>query len=224
MGPSAKHSNTRSASGSFREWPTPLLGNRAIMKSQVKTLLQLLDTFQQAVQTFPEFRYAGDPILRKQTNKVDNTEGKEIGEKLGEVLLTYRQKFRMGRGLAAPQIGINKAVFVTYVNDTIEIFCNPRVVRKSNKTNYYRELCLSSGILAADVKRSEWIELEWLDVNSGELKSKKFDGFLARLIQHEEAHLRGLINLDEAEPGCIGYATFDPLQEKLRSEKLQTWS
>ena len=60
--------------------------------------------------------------------------------------------------------------------------------------------------------------MQWMDENGVE-QTEKFDGFLARLFQHEEAHLRGLINLDEAVKGGIEMATFDPLAEKLRNAR-----
>ena len=77
---------------------------------------------------------------------------------------------------------------------------------------------MSSGVMSADVERPQWVTLKWLDEN-GEQKSQKFESFLARLIQHEIAHLNGKINLDEVVPGKIEYVTFDPTQEVLRETK-----
>jgi peptide deformylase len=57
--------------------------------------------------------------------------------------------------------------------------------------------------------------MEWTDAE-GQNRKEKFGDFLARLYQHEEAHLRGVINLDEAASGGIEFATFDPLKEQLR--------
>lgn len=182
-----------------------------------KEIQDLVSKFDKVLHDFPEVRYAGDPILRKESQEVSVEEGVLIGMKLGEILIKYNKTVGYGRGFAAPQIGEDKAVFVTYVNDKLEIFINPKVVEKSETTNSYRELCLSSGIMSADVKRSEWIVMEWTDEN-GEKHKEKSDGFLARLRQHEEAHLRGIINLDEAKKGGIEFATFDPLKEQLRSD------
>jgi len=147
---------------------------------------------------------------------VDVTQGKSIGDKLGEVLLTYGTIAGIGRGLAAPQIGLNKSVYVTFVDGSLETFINPRVVDKSPDTNFYREVCLSSGIMAADVERSEWVVMEWTGID-GVTHTEKIEGFLARLHQHEEAHLRGILNLDEAAQGGIEFVTFDPTKEQLRN-------
>jgi peptide deformylase len=145
-------------------------------------------------------------------------DGIRISEKLNDVLIKYRKEVGYGRGFAAPQIGENKAVFVTFVDDKLETFINPKIVDKSKETNFYRELCLSSGIMSADVERSEWIVMEWLDVD-GKKHKEKFDGFLARLYQHEEAHLRGKLNIDEVYEGGIEFALFDPLKEQIRKSR-----
>ena len=183
-----------------------------------REIRDLVSGFQNTLQQFPEVKYAGDPILRTPTEEVSIEEGVELGNKLGDTLIRYRKVVGYGRGFAAPQIGENKSVFVTFVNDELQTFINPKIIERSTETNYYKELCLSSGIMSADVERSEWIVMEWFDIK-GEKHTEKFDGFLARLYQHEEAHLRGIINLDEASQGGIEFALFDPLQEKLRATR-----
>lgn len=169
------------------------------------------------LKAFPEFKYLGDPILRTPTNHVEFNEGLAIGKKLGIVLLNYRKLTGMGRGLAAPQIGIAKSVFATFVDNEIQVYINPKVVVSSGETNNYRELCLSSGIMWADVERPASIELEWTN-SLGEKENKVFDSFIARLLQHEEAHMRGICNLDQAVPGTIEIQLSDPLLEKIRAK------
>lgn len=141
-----------------------------------------------------------------------------IAKKLENVLLKYREITGWGRGLAAPQIGENKSVFITYLDNQVAVFINPKIVEKSYSTNFYKELCMSTGVVAADVERPEWVIMEWVDEN-GVQKSEKFDGFKARLYQHEEAHLRGRLNLDDAVSGSIEFVTFDPLKEQLRDTR-----
>ncbi len=182
-----------------------------------KEIESLVTKFGGILKDFPEVKYAGDPVLREVAQKVTVEEGVAIASELGEILMRYRKIVGYGRGFAAPQIGENKAVFVTFVNDQLQTFINPKITDRSDSTNLYRELCLSSGIMSADVERPEWIVMEWTDGNGIDHK-EKVEGFLARLYQHEEAHLRGIINLDEARVGGIEFATFDPLKEQLRKE------
>lgn len=181
-------------------------------------LLERVKGFEETLGKFPEVRYAGDPVLRQSALEVTVEEGVELGNLLGDVLLRYREAVGYGRGFAAPQIGENKAVFVTFVENKLQTFINPKIVEKSEETNFYKELCLSSGIMSADVERPSWIVMEWLDVE-GKNHKEKVDGFLARLYQHEEAHLRGKINLDEAADGGIEFMIFDPLKEQLRETR-----
>jgi peptide deformylase len=183
-----------------------------------KIIKDRLATFIRVLNEIPEIKYVGDPVLRQKTQPVEIAEGKLIGNSLGKILLQYRKIAGIGRGLAAPQIGLNKAIFVTFVDEKLQIFINPKITQKSKETNFYRELCLSSGIMSADVERPEWIIMEWIDIE-GAKHREKFKGFLSRLYQHEEAHLRGIVNLDEAAPRGIEFATFDPLKEPLRKTR-----
>lgn len=180
-------------------------------------ILDKIKQFEKVIGEFPEFKYIGDPILRTPTQEVDIKDGIEIGKKLGEVLVRYRKFVGYGRGLAAPQIGIPKSVFATYLDDRVQIYINPQIVNRSDAKNYYRERCLSCGMLRGDVKRSSKITLRWTDEN-GKSQEKQAGGVLARLWQHEYDHMIGICNLDIAERGSIEFETSDPLQEKLRDE------
>ena len=177
-----------------------------------------VSTFSLILDQLPEVVYVGNPILRKKTKRVAVADGVTIGKQLGKVLIRYRSIAGYGRGLAAPQIGIGRSVFVTYLDDVVHTYINPVIVQRSKKHNYFRELCLSAGIFTADVQRPEWIVMKWTDEN-GISHHERFDGFLARLYQHEEAHLRGIVHLDQAEHGSIEFTSTNPLLEKLRTRK-----
>ncbi|MEK7063519.1 MAG: peptide deformylase [Patescibacteria group bacterium] len=174
-----------------------------------------LKALERVLMEVPELTYAGNLVLRTPAAEVTVDEGKDIASRLEDALLKYRAITGTGRGLAAPQIGVGKAVFITYLEDKIEVFLNPRIVGKSGETSMYKELCMSVGVVAADVERPQWIVLAWTDLE-GNAHEEKFDSFKARLYQHEEAHLRGLLNIDEAVSGGIELANFDPLKEQLR--------
>ncbi|OHB25325.1 MAG: hypothetical protein A2542_01825 [Parcubacteria group bacterium RIFOXYD2_FULL_52_8] len=180
--------------------------------SDLKQNVGILKTVLEEV---PEICYAGNPVLREVAAPVTIEEGNAIAARLEIILLKYRKITALGRGLAAPQIGENKAVFITYMDDKVEVCMNPKVVERSSVTNFYRELCISAGIVAADVERPTWVVLAWTD-REGKPRNEKFEGFKARLYQHEEAHLRGRLNLDDDAPGGIQFVTFDPREEQLR--------
>ncbi len=183
-----------------------------------KQIADKVSLFSLLLKEVPEMRYLGDPVLRTPTQNVSLKKGQEIGEKLGEVLLRLRKIAGYGRGLAAPQIGEDQSVFVTFVNDKLQTYMNPKIINHSEKTNYYKELCLSSGIMSADIERPESITMEWTD-EKGKRHNEEFNSFMARLLQHEEAHLRGVPNIDEASPGTVEIFIGNPLEEKLRKSK-----
>lgn len=174
-----------------------------------------IKVFLQVMEAIPELRYAGDPLLRQKAELVSVEDAHPIAAKLQSVLKRYRMITGLGRGIAAPQIGINKQVFVTFVDDRFEVFVNPRIVEVAPTTNFYRELCMSVGLMSVDVERPEWIVMEWIDLD-GHTHRERFNDLKARLYQHEEAHLRGILNLDEAVQGGISFILSDPAEEKLR--------
>lgn len=180
-------------------------------------VLALLDKQKEVLTACPELTFIGDPVLRNGCAEVTLEEGLKIAKKLICVLKKCRKITGYGRGLAAPQIGLNKRVFVTFVDDKFTVYMNPIITHKSETTNYYRELCLSSGCLWADVERPDSIVIKYRN-EQGIIVREGNEGFLARLRQHECDHLEGVINLDKAVPGSIEFVTRDPLKEALRDK------
>ena len=183
---------------------------------QLKKLTQELNLI---LNNLPKITHIGNPILRQKTTKTTPKEGIKIGQQLTKTLNKLRKLTGVGRGLAAPQIGISKSVFVTYLNEQFQIYINPKIITKSKNHNFYRESCISSRVLWAVVKRPQSVTIEWTD-ESGQTQAQKFTGFPARLIQHEYDHLQGKLNIDIAQPGTIEYCgdvldVLDVLKEKL---------
>ena len=160
----------------------------------------------------------GNPILRKKAKAVRRKEGVALSKVLRRILLKYREITGAGRGLAAPQIGENKAVFVTFLNDGLQTYINPQIIYRSKKTTYYRESCLSSNLLWADIKRPEAVTLQWMDENGRKIK-RRFTGLPGRVIQHEYDHLQGVLNLDRGEPGSIEFVQVDVKNQELRGTR-----
>jgi peptide deformylase len=163
----------------------------------------------------PEIIYIGDPILRNSSVEVTLNEGLRVGKLLITTLGNYRGITGIGRGLAAPQIGINSAVFVTFIDVIFKIYINPKIIFESEKKNIYKENCLSSSHVWCDVIRSESIQIEYMN-EIGETINENYSGFGARLIQHEIDHLQGVVSVDKAEKGTLDYKFGDPLKEVLR--------
>ena len=114
-----------------------------------------------------------------------------------------------GCGLAAPQIGKNIRLFVVDCSawdeedeackDYRKAFINPEIYEVSEETDLFNEGCLSLPGLHEDVRRPIAIRMRYLDENL-EPHDELFDGFRARVIQHEYDHLEGKVFTDRLSP------------------------
>tara|TARA_Y100001978_G_C23524577_1_gene351949 strand:+ start:123 stop:731 length:609 start_codon:yes stop_codon:yes gene_type:complete len=105
-----------------------------------------------------------------------------------------------GIGLAAPQVGISKELLVIDVNfeDSAAeplILINPEITSFGTTLNSYEEGCLSIPGVYLNVVRPSTIKLKFRD-EMGRPRKMNADGLLARCIQHEVDHLRGILFLD----------------------------
>jgi len=135
----------------------------------------------------------GSELLRQKAEKIDKItdEVTEISKSMLEVLT--RDK---GVGLAGPQVGFMKRIFVTHVQGDIErIFINPSILETSHNTYKFEEGCLSIPGIYADIVRSETIKIQaWNE--KGKPFTLETGGILARVILHEYDHLEGVLFLD----------------------------
>lgn len=151
-----------------------------------------------------------DPVLTKIAEVVKPD---EFNAELKELCLNmlYTMYNAPGIGLAAPQIGISKRIFVMDIDydrdETSEgseeytlsnfeplIFINPVIKNQEGKI-IYQEGCLSLPGIYEDVQRYESITVEYQDTD-GNLMSIEADELMAICIQHENDHLDGKVFLD----------------------------
>lgn len=114
-----------------------------------------------------------------------------------------------GVGLAAPQIGKSLRIFIAkpYPRQKTLIFINPEItqidplsqtftkerhVGKKKKETKKLEGCLSLKDIWGTVLRSPKLTLSYMD-ETGKKTEKKYEGFLATIIQHEYDHLNGTL-------------------------------
>ena len=142
-----------------------------------------------------------DPRLLKQSANIEkiDTEVKAIAEDLIDTMYSAE-----GVGLAAPQIGINKRIFVMDCNDGKEkrdylIVINPEVISSSEELKAYKEGCLSIPEITEEVIRPEKVNVSYKDL-SGKLKTEKLEGLWATCFQHELDHLNGKLFIDYLKP------------------------
>ena len=150
----------------------------------------------------------GHPILRKKCNSIDeNTdEIKNLISNMWETMYNAE-----GVGLAAPQIGVNKKIFIIDANplfpqdqeisdfeklNSKKVFINPEITEMDGDQCYFNEGCLSIPEIRAEIKRSNMIKVEFLDENFNH-NSVIFKGLLARVILHENDHINGVLFTDK---------------------------
>jgi peptide deformylase len=100
-----------------------------------------------------------------------------------------------GIGLAAPQIGISKRLFVMFSEDwqnKFKYFFNPSVLESSKETNIDTEGCLSFPGEHLEIERSNWIKIEYYDYLGNKWSDEELSGYTARCYLHELDHLNGI--------------------------------
>jgi len=135
----------------------------------------------------------GNEILRQKADEIKQID--EQTENLSKQMLEIIVRDK-GVGLAGPQIGIMKRIFVVHVKGDIErVFINPSILETSHETCKFEEGCLSVPGIYADVVRSESIKIQaWNE--KGRPFTLETSGLLARVILHEYDHLDGILFLD----------------------------
>ena len=135
----------------------------------------------------------GDPTLRKKSFLVT-----DFGEKTHQLLDDMKETLikAQGAGLAAPQVGVLRRIFIVDVDNKYYECINPEIISQSGKQTD-EEGCLSVRGKHGAVTRPLKVTLKAFDRN-GKPFTVKADGFLARAFCHEYDHLDGIIYVDKA--------------------------
>ncbi len=140
----------------------------------------------------------GDPILRKHARPVGEVTP-HIREILEDMLETMRAED--GVGLAAPQVGILRRMFVAEPDPTLEekkvyFMVDPEILEREG-SQVGTEGCLSVRGYYGVVERPEKIRIRAKDLD-GKVRELEFEGFEARVMCHEYDHLDGILYTDKA--------------------------
>ena len=138
-------------------------------------------------------RTKGDEVLRKKCRNVDV---------IIERILTLIEDMidtmydADGVGLAAPQVGILKRIFVIDVYDDYgpRVFINPEILEVGG-SQIGEEGCLSVPGVSEDVERPNYVKVKALN-EKGEEFILEAEELLARAICHENDHLNGVLFVD----------------------------
>ncbi len=148
----------------------------------------------------------GHPVLRKvATNIQPEYEG--LDELIENMFVTMR--FADGIGLAAPQIGLSIRLFVIDLSPMAEdepefagfkkVFINAKIVEISGEEVVEEEGCLSLPNIREKVLRKSTIRIQYLDEKFVK-HDEVYEGWIARVIQHEYDHIDGTLFVDRISP------------------------
>ncbi len=153
---------------------------------------------------FDNLVFVGDPILRRPCTMV--TDFAEAAERV--TLLTAVVRGIQGAGIAANQYGLDTQVAVAEVRKTdlfpdrpehqLVVLINPEIIFYSEETELDWEGCFSVPGYLGHVPRSTKIVVRNHTV-SGEEREETYEGYIARVIQHECDHLQGKVYLDRMQ-------------------------
>lgn len=157
----------------------------------------------------------GDPVLKKEAVEIDKDyEGlSDLISNMWETMYAAS-----GVGLAAPQIGKSIRLFIVDASpfaddeDTEEpdpkavglegfkkVFINPIIEEEVGEEWAFQEGCLSIPQIREDVYRQEKITISYYDEEFN-FHEETFEGYAARVIQHEYDHIEGILFTDHLAP------------------------
>ena len=157
-----------------------------------------------------EILQIGNPILRQVATEVEDVNRGEIQNLIDHLIdITFEAK---GVGIAAPQIGHSVRVVIIASHPNVRYpeapimepmaMINPKIISHSTETEAGIEGCLSVKEKRGTVNRYKQIEVEYL-TRDGQQQQEKYEGFVARIIQHELDHLNGILFVDRVEDELI---------------------
>lgn len=140
--------------------------------------------------------HLGDDLLRQKSVPVEaiTDEIKTMISEMFDLMIAEN-----GVGLAAPQVGQLLRLFVIIADDDVRrVFINPQIIKTSAETCSYEEGCLSIPKIYENIVRPEKVTVQALNEN-GKPFTLEADGLLARVIQHENDHLDGVLYIDRGD-------------------------
>jgi len=150
---------------------------------------------------FPVVAY-GHPVLKKVAKEI-NPSFPNLKEFIENMFETMYQSD--GVGLAAPQVNHSIRLFVIdaspfaekfpEVKDFKQVFINAKIYKEEGEEWSFNEGCLSFPGLREDIMRKPVIYIKYVDENF-QPHDERFDGVLARVIEHEYDHTEGIVFVD----------------------------
>lgn len=143
-------------------------------------------------------RLLGDPILRVRCERVESAKSaatRLIADDLRDTLRVAKEKYKMGRALAAPQIGAPVRIVFVAIDKQRWTMINPEITDVGPDDFPVWDDCFSIPNLLVRVNRAYQITVSYTDLK-GKQHAMPLEGPMAELLQHEIDHLDGIMMLD----------------------------
>lgn len=137
-------------------------------------------------------RVNGDEILRKKCRVVDKITEREL-TLIRDMKETMYEA--LGVGIAAPQVGVLKRIFIVDIGDGPIVFINPEIIKVEGSQKDH-EGCLSLPGESGEVERPYKVKVRAMD-EKGQMFELEGEELLARAICHENDHLEGVLFIDK---------------------------
>jgi peptide deformylase len=149
-----------------------------------------------------EILLLGNPALYRRAQEVDLAELPQARiwvSDLHDTLLDFRQRYRAGRAIAAPQIGVSKRLIYMNVGEPV-VFVNPVLEFPDDEMMTVWDDCMSFPELMVKVERHRRCRVRYRDTEWNE-QVREYGGDFSELIQHEYDHLDGVLAVMRALDG-----------------------
>ena len=160
-------------------------------------------------------RQLGDPILRVRCEPVQDPKSaatRLVADDLRDTLRAAKSRYKMGRALAAPQIGAPVRIVFVEVDKQRWTMVNPEITDVGPNDFLVWDDCFCFPNLLVRVSRAYEATLAYTDLK-GKPRTMQLEGPMAELLQHEVDHLDGILAVDRA-------AGLDPFSFRSEWDKL----
>ncbi len=144
--------------------------------------------------------FFGNPLLSKPSEPVKEF-GKALDPLVGDLrdtLMDVRKRHGIGRGIAAPQIGVPLRVINVVEDGVHTTYVNPKIAKMHTGLMRVWDSCFSYDLkFFVLVNRAKAIEVVY-QTQEGEHKTGLFTGARADILQHEIDHLDGILSIQRA--------------------------
>jgi peptide deformylase len=137
----------------------------------------------------PILEYPNELLYQESLEVLDINGSMEFIKNLRETL----KNSKTGVGLAAPQVGQAVRIFAIRLKSGIEVYINPKIIKKSSKTVTSTEGCLSCPGIQKSVTRAATILVAYRNTSDKAITTTTMRGYNAIIFQHELDHLNGIL-------------------------------